>query len=171
MVPIIQAIGEKKLNANIVCVGSNKTDAGILERAEQCGFSHVSGDETELSKAMKAANVDLIVLIGYMKILSAQFVAEWRRKVINIHPSLLPRHAGLMNLKVHQAVIDSGDRETGCTVHYVEEVVDAGEVIIQLTCPVSANDSADSLKTKVQALEGDALINAIKKVSDASRRS
>ena len=78
-----------------------------------------------------------------------------------MHPSLLPKHAGLMDLAVHQAAIDDGDTESGCTVHFVNDIVDGGTVLVQKQCNVEPDDTALTLKTKVQALEGIALIEAI----------
>ena len=98
-----------------------------------------------------------LLSVGYMRILSAEFVTEWNNKVINVHPSLLPAFAGKMDLEVHQAVLD----ETGCTIHYVTPEVDEGPVLLQKKCAVLKNDTAESLKNRVQLLEGAALVEAI----------
>lgn len=167
---IIEAIETKRLPARIDVVISNKEEAYILSRAKAHGIKHeflsakgISRDvyDQALSECLKANEVDLLVLIGYMRILSSEFVKEWENKVINIHPSLLPAHAGLMDLAVHQAVIEAGEKETGCTVHYVTEKVDDGPILVQKTCPVYLNDDPQVLKERVQALEGEALIEAI----------
>jgi phosphoribosylglycinamide formyltransferase-1 len=84
-----------------------------------------------------------------MRILSAQFVSDWQNRIINIHPSLLPKHAGKMDLAVHQAVLDAHEKETGCTVHYVTDVVDEGPIILQKKCVVDENDTAETLKARV----------------------
>ena len=102
-----------------------------------------------------------MVLVGYMRILSVEFVSCWQNKIINVHPSLLPAFAGKMDKSVHQAVLESGLKETGCTIHYVTEHVDAGPILLQKTCPVLAADNADLLKSRVQQLEGEALIEVI----------
>jgi phosphoribosylglycinamide formyltransferase-1 len=101
------------------------------------------------------------VLIGYMRILSNQFVAQWNNKVINVHPSLLPAFAGGIDLDVHRAVLASGIKETGCTVHKVTTEVDGGPIVVQKACPVMVNDTIKTLKARVQALEGKALVEAI----------
>merc|ERR1712032_280207 len=96
-----------------------------------------------------------------MRILSPVFVSKWKGRAVNVHPSLLPKHARLMDLKVHESVLAAGDDESGCTVHLVDEVVDAGAVVVQPRCPVSSDDTAESLKKKVQALEAPALVTAV----------
>lgn len=152
-------------SARIVSVLSNKKDTGILEKAKQLNLPHFyfssHNFEKELDAHLIQNNIDLLVLMGYMKILSAAFVSRWKNKIINVHPSLLPKHAGLMNLSVHQAVLDAKEKETGCTVHWVIEKVDAGDVIVQKTCDVLPDDTAEILKERVQKLEVDALIEAI----------
>ncbi len=84
--------------------------------------------DQKISNILKEKKIDLIVLIGYMRILSDEFVETWENKIINVHPSLLPAHAGKMDLDVHRAVIDNKEKETGCTVHYVTKEVDAGRL-------------------------------------------
>jgi phosphoribosylglycinamide formyltransferase 1 len=171
---LVEAIDKKHLAASIELVISNKANAPILAKAAHFGiksvFANPKGLNREefdcyLSNILRQHRVDLIVLIGYMRILSAEFVLNWENKIINIHPSLLPAYAGLMDLKVHAAVLAAADRETGCTVHFVSEQVDAGPIIIQKTCPVGTNDTAELLKSRVQALEGKVLVEAIKKLS------
>jgi phosphoribosylglycinamide formyltransferase 1 len=170
MQAIIDAINQKQLSASINIVLSNKKDAYILERARlhhiEAVFvdpTHLSREEYDkkLSQLLRHYEVDIVILIGYMRILSAEFVAAWRNKIINVHPSLLPAFAGGMDSNVHQAVLNAGVKETGCTVHYVTEDVDAGPIIIQKKCSVLAEDTVESLKERVQKLEGEALIEAI----------
>ncbi|KTD12003.1 phosphoribosylglycinamide formyltransferase [Legionella gratiana] len=171
--PLVDAIKQKKLLASIELVLSNKEDALILQKAAHFGiksmFVNSQGlSRTEfdhcLSEILKQHHIELVVLIGYMRILSAEFVLAWNNKIINIHPSLLPAYAGLMNLDVHQAVLDAAEIETGCTVHYVTEEVDAGPIILQKKCPVNANDTPELLKARVQELEGAALVEAIQSI-------
>lgn len=170
MQAIIDAIQQKTLAASIKVVMSNKEDAYILERARQNnlnalfidpkGLSRDSYDQT-LSDKMRAFNVDFIVLIGYMRILSAVFVKNWENKIINVHPSLLPDFAGSMDCDVHAKVLAAKVKETGCTVHIVTENVDAGPILLQKKCDVLENDTIETLKKRVQTLEGQALIEAI----------
>lgn len=173
MLPIIRAIEEKKLPAQITLVLSNKADAVILENANKHGLNTVFLNPMSLnsaeydhliSKQMAENNVNLIVLIGYMRILSAPFVQQWQSKIINVHPSLLPAFGGGMDLNVHQAVLDAQVKETGCTVHFVTEEVDSGPILIQKKCAVLPDDSVETLKKRVQTLEGQALIEAINQI-------
>ena len=104
----------------------------------------------------------MVLLIGFMRILSRGFVSAWEGKIVNVHPSLLPKHAGGMNESVHQQVLDAKDKETGCTVHLVTTRVDEGPILVQKKCVVDPEDTVGSLKNKVQRLEGEAFIEAIR---------
>lgn len=171
MLTLIDAIKQKKLNASIDIVISNKQDAIILQNAakhhlpaefiEAKGLTREDYDK-KVTETLRQHHVDLVVLIGYMRILSAEFVSNWKNKIINVHPSLLPAFAGKMDLDVHRAVLESGVKESGCTVHIVTEEVDAGPIVVQKKCDVFVDDSPETLKARVQALEGVALIEAIK---------
>jgi phosphoribosylglycinamide formyltransferase-1 len=171
LVPIIEAIHKQSLAASIEMIVSNKQDAGILEKAKTFKLPHQFVDPNNvvkdnydkiLSDIFVGKAVDLIILIGYMRILSDAFVTTWRNKIINVHPSLLPKFAGGMDKNVHQAVLDAGEAESGCTVHVVTEEVDSGPILVQKKCVIEAGDTVLSLKDKVQLLEGQALIEAIK---------
>jgi phosphoribosylglycinamide formyltransferase 1 len=170
--PVIDAIEAGKLNATIVGVISNRKKSGILERAR----THALKDyfisakdkereefDREVSLLLVQLKADLILCIGYMRFLSKKFVNQWHGKVANVHPSLLPKHPGLMDLDVHQAVLDEGDTETGCTVHLIDEGIDSGPIFIQIKVAVTTSDTAETLKAKVQPLEGQAFIELIKK--------
>lgn len=168
---IIEAIKNKQLYAKIEVVISNKPDAYIVKRSKDNGLNVVviesknktrDGFDEEVLVELKKYPIDLILLIGYMRILSAPFVQAFKNRIVNVHPSLLPAFAGGMDLNVHAEVIKSGVRETGCTVHLVDEGVDTGKILIQKTCEVLPTDTAETLKTKVQKLEGEALIETIK---------
>lgn len=170
LLALIAAIQQKKLDAMINVVVSNKKEAFILEKArshhivsEFFDSSLLSREDydSQLSALFKKYEVDFIILIGYMRILSNAFISIWRNKIINVHPSLLPQFSGLMNKAVHQAVLDSGIKETGCTIHFVTEELDAGPILLQKKCFVSSEDTVESLKKRVQELEGEALIEAI----------
>ena len=115
-----------------------------------------------MSQILENKKIDLILLIGFMRILSSSFVEKWAGKIINVHPSLLPKHAGGMNKSVHESVLLSGDDKTGCTIHLVTKEVDSGPILLQLSCPVKKGDTAEDLKNRVQALEGRAFIQVIK---------
>ncbi len=158
------------LKAIIKVVISNKSNAFILKRAQKYDIPNyciLHSDKTReqfdgiVSAQFKKYNVELVLLIGFMRILSAKFCQEWDGRIINVHPSLLPKYAGGMDTNVHEEVIKNGDRESGCTIHFVTDTVDAGPVLIQKKCSVDKNDTPESLKLKVQELEGSAFIEAI----------
>ena len=168
---ILDAINNGQLDAEVSVVGSNRESAYILERAKNHGvpFFFISHKgkareafDREMTTVMQNYGVELVLLIGFMRILSVEFCREWRDRILNVHPSLLPKYAGGMDTNVHDEVIKNGDAETGCTIHFVTEKVDAGPILIQKKCNVTSDDTIESLKTKVQALEGDAFIEAIK---------
>ena len=167
---IIDAVDSCKLYATIEIVISNIPDAYILERAENNGIPHhclshfnKSREEfdNDISGLLKKFNVDLVLLIGFMRILSSKFCNEWKGRILNVHPSLLPKHAGGMDINVHEEVLKNGEKETGCTIHFVTNTVDGGPILIQKRCTVSKNETLQSLKSKVQKLEGQAFIEAI----------
>ncbi|GBG24838.1 Phosphoribosylglycinamide formyltransferase [Hondaea fermentalgiana] len=175
---LIDAIAQGWINAEISVVVSNKTDAYILQRARNHGIPAVRHgmkglkSRTEfdalVTGTLEEHKVDLVLLIGYMRILSDEFVARWQDKCLNVHPSLLPEFAGGMDLNVHQEVIDAGKKQTGCTVHLVTTELDGGPIVIQRRCDVLDSDDADILKARVQALEGPAFVEAVWKTTASS---
>tara|TARA_B100001113_G_scaffold347168_1_gene339115 strand:- start:1763 stop:2344 length:582 start_codon:yes stop_codon:yes gene_type:complete len=167
---IINAIELGILNAEINMVISNIQSAYILERANKhripnkfISDKNIGRDEFAniLTENFSRCNVDIILLIGFMKILSNKFCQEWKDKILNVHPSLLPKYAGGINNDVHKQVLLNNDNETGCTIHFVTEDVDGGPILIQKKCAVFKDDNVDSLKQRVQKLEGKAFIEAI----------
>ncbi len=163
LLTFIEAIAAKKISATIELVMSNKADALILERAREHGLrAHFENTEQKISEKLHAYNIELIILVGYMKILSGDFIKEWENKIINVHPSLLPAFAGKMSQDVHRAVLESKVKETGCTVHFVTEEVDAGPILIQKKCLVLPDDTVDTLKSRVQQLEKEALVESVR---------
>lgn len=177
MQAIIDAIACGELNATVEIVVSDKQDAFILERARRNGIPCHSIDgkgksrsefDQELSNVLKNFQIDVIVLIGYMRILSGEFVRQFKDRIINVHPSLLPAFAGGMDLNVHQAVLDARVAETGCTVHLVDQGVDTGKILLQKNCKVLKDDTSESLKKKVQILEGKALVEVLQSWNTAS---
>jgi len=168
---IIDSINQKKLYASVEVVISNTSNAYILERAASQNIpnyfiSHLSKTreqfDDEISTLLKKYKVDLVLLIGFMRILSTKFCKEWEMRILNVHPSLLPKYAGGMDTNVHEEVIKNSDTETGCTIHFVTETVDRGPILIQKKCSVDKNDTPETLKEKIQSLEGEAFIEAIK---------
>ena len=168
---IIDAKATGKLqNINIAIVISNKKDAFILQRANNANLETLFIDpenktreefDREVMKVLDEKQVDLVLLIGYMRFISKEFVDKWSRKVINVHPSLLPKFAGGMDKNVHQAVLDAKETETGMTIHYVDEGADSGEIILQKSCKIEPNETVDSLKEKVQKLEGEGFVEVL----------
>ena len=120
-----------------------------------------------ITAALQQARVDVVLTVGYMRIVSASFVQAWRGRLLNIHPSLLPAFAGLMDRQVHEAVLESGATESGCTVHQITEEVDAGPIVLQKRCPVLRDDTVDSLRERVQALENTAFVEVLRNWSIA----
>ena len=168
---ILDSIQADKLNAAVSIVLSNRKNAFILERAQNHNvpaffISHQGkkrGEfDAEMTQVLKNHNVDLVLLIGFMRILSDDFCRVWRDRILNVHPSLLPKYAGGMDMNVHEEVLKNNDKETGCTIHFVTDEVDGGPILIQKKCGVEPNDTAQSLKAKVQDLEGNAFLEAIK---------
>src|SRR3990167_6678758 len=168
---IINAIKKKKLNAKISLIISNKPAAGIVEKAikHKLPFAVIQnkGMNREEHNALlidelKKINPDLILLIGWMTILNPEFVKEYGNKTMNIHPSLLPAFAGRMDKDVHKAVLDSGIKKTGCTLHFITDKADEGPIILQETVLISKKETEDSLKKKVQKAEQRVLIKAVK---------
>jgi len=124
--------------------------------------------DAEMTAILKEHAVDLVLLIGFMRILSAKFCQEWQDRLLNVHPSLLPKYAGGMDTNIHENVLINGDTETGCTIHFVTDEVDAGPILIQKKCNVEPDETVDTLKTKVQKLEGMAFIEAIQLIQNNS---
>ncbi|MDA1060522.1 MAG: phosphoribosylglycinamide formyltransferase [bacterium] len=153
---------------------SNKEHCFALERAQEQGFKTIFIDpkdksreeyDYEIAEILEEEDIDLVVLVGYMRILSPEFVKKF--KIINVHPSLIPKFSGkdFFGQSVHQAVLASGETETGMTIHYVEEGVDTGEIILQKTCPIEESDTPETLKEKVQALEKKYYPEVIKQIA------
>ena len=162
---IIDEIKVGGINGTVKVVISNKEDAYGLERARLNDIEAVyETDEEKIIKILKENNVDLIVLAGYLKIITPKFVDEFRNKIINIHPSLIPSFCGkgYYGEKVHQGVIDYGAKVTGATVHFVDEGADTGAIIMQETVEVKQDDTAEVLAKRVLEVEHKILKRSIK---------
>ncbi|PCM46228.1 phosphoribosylglycinamide formyltransferase [Marinobacter sp. ANT_B65] len=157
---LIESSRERDFPGQIVAVGCNRPKAFALERAAQANvetfmvnhedFSSREEFDAALMAHILRHNPDLIVLAGFMRILTTDFVRAFRGRLINIHPSLLPRHTGL---NTHQRALDAGDRIHGVSVHFVTEELDGGPVIAQAEVAVVPEDTAETLAEKVQAKE------------------
>jgi phosphoribosylglycinamide formyltransferase-1 len=174
---VLDAIAYGELVAKVSVVISNNEKALILDRAKNHDIPAVfiphSGKtreefDNQMTAVLKKNQIDLILLIGFMRILSSDFCLEWQDRLLNVHPSLLPKYGGRVDTSVHEEVLKNGDAVTGCTIHFVTEDVDGGPILIQKKCDVVQNDTIDSLKTKVQALEGRAFIEAIQLIQKNS---
>lgn len=143
--------------ARITRVISNRPDAGALTRARKAGVpTTVLRDPDNASEILAAlADSDLVVLAGYLKLIPAAVVARFRRRMINIHPALLPDFGGpgMYGVRVHEMVLASGASESGATVHYVDEEFDRGPIIAQERVPVKPDDSAEQLAARVLEAE------------------
>ena len=157
---IIDACKQKKINGTIRAVFSNKADAFGLERAREASiaahaleasqFSSREAFDRELMQEIDAYAPDVVVLAGYMRILSPAFVSHYSGRLLNIHPSLLPKYPGL---HTHRQVLENGDEEHGTSVHFVTDELDGGPVILQAKIPVFEGDDEDDITDRVQAQE------------------
>lgn len=154
----------KMQGIELAIVISNKKNCYALQRAKEQGYKTVFINpknrtseqfDQKMLEILEKENVDLIVLVGYMRILTREFVKTFKDKIINVHPALTPKYCGkdFFGKSVHEAVLAAKEHETGMTIHYVEEGVDTGKIILQKKCPVLPNDTAETLKERVQALE------------------
>ena len=148
----------------VVLMIHNRKKCGAAKRAEKLGIPHVnikSVEEEQIIKLFQAWRVDLIVLAGWMRIISSQFIQAFPNKIINLHPSLLPKYKGLHAI---EQALNSGDDITGCTVHYVTEELDSGEIILQSEVPILPDDTIQSLSKVMQLREYEILPLAIQHV-------
>lgn len=153
--------------ARIVQVIASRPDAYALQRAAKAGIKGKVVKETgRLLSELASEDTDLIVLAGYMKVLEPAVIDAYRKRIVNIHPSLIPKYCGkgFYGKRVHQAVLDGGEKVSGATVHFVDEGVDTGEIILQREVPVEPGDTADTLAARVLKTEHVILAEGIKKV-------
>ena len=149
----------------LVKVISSKEGAFALERAAKAGIpTAVAKEQADVLNELKACGTELIVLAGYMKVLSEEIIKEYRNRIINIHPSLIPKYCGkgFYGIRVHNAVIAGGETESGATVHYVDEGVDTGEIILQRKVPVEPGDTPEDLAARVLKVEHVILAEGLK---------
>lgn len=157
---LIDAAMASDYPAQIVLVVSNNAEAGGLERAERAEIAtlvvnhkdYESRTEFEavIEQALEDEGAELICLAGFMRVLSEHFVRVWENKIINIHPSLLPKYRGL---NTHERALEAGDKQAGCTVHWVVPDLDAGPIIAQKTVPVHPQDTVETLAARVLVQE------------------
>ena len=171
---IIDSIESGKLPARIAAVISNVPGAPALERARRHGLPHQVVDHTHyhdriaferaLIETIDSSGAKLVCLCGFMRILTPQVVGHYSGRIINIHPALLPKFGGkgMYGHHVHQAVLEAGERVSGCTVHAVDAQVDHGAIILQRTVPVLPGDTPDTLAARVLEQEHIAYPEAVK---------
>ncbi|MDO8625623.1 MAG: phosphoribosylglycinamide formyltransferase [Candidatus Diapherotrites archaeon] len=177
---IIDAIESKQLNAKIGLVIANKPDAFILERAKKHAITGLFVDpksfpsreayDTHLALEMKKNGVQFVLCIGYNKIITKPLIDAFENRILNVHPSLLPAFAGKFDADVHQDVLDAGVKVSGATVHIVTKEVDAGPIVAQRAVSIEEGETRESLKSKVQAIEGEMLVDAIRKFAEGKVR-
>ena len=169
---IIDNIENKRLNCKIEYIIADR-DCYSLERGRKYNIKSVLLDKKEYGNKLSNEKnkvlenkVDLIVLAGYLSIIDKDFISDWNNKIINIHPSLLPKYGGkgMYGMKVHEAVIANKEKKSGCTVHFVDVDIDTGKILLQRKVDVSNNETPESLQKKVLKEEHQLLIEAIEKV-------
>ena len=169
MVAIVNAVATGEIpNSEVVVVISDKPDAAGLEKARERGVETVvverkgrsrNEHDAEIISELKSRNVDLICLAGYMRLLSRDFIEAFPNKIINIHPSLLPLFPGL---DAQKQALEKGAKVTGCTVHYVNEQLDAGPIILQRSVKVRDGDDTESLSARILEQEHKLYVEAVK---------
>ncbi len=174
---IHEAIVRGDLDAGIVCVISNRPNAPGIERARQWGHdAHVidhrafpsrAAHEEQVLRVLEVARPDFIALAGYMRLLSADFVARFPNRILNIHPSLLPSFPGV---DAQAQAVAHGVKVSGCTVHLVDENLDAGPILVQRAVEVRDDDTADSLAARILDEEHIAYVDALGKLSRGGYR-
>ncbi len=161
MQSVIDGVKSGQINGKVCLVITNKNDIVALDRAQSeniksetfklCDYASHELRDVAIRKSLELEKIDLIVLAGYLSIVTSEIINYYRGRIINIHPSLIPKHCGVgfYGMRVHESVIASGDRESGATVHYVDEGADTGEIIGQVVVNVLPCDTAKSLQERV----------------------
>ena len=152
---------QKHPAVEVACVLSNRKNAPVLEKAKERLIETIilSNDEAENASILlnftNKLGIDYVILAGYLRLIPAEFILKFNRKIINIHPSLLPKYGGkgMFGDNVHRAVLHSGDKETGITIHYVDLAFDEGEIIDQFKCDLVYNETIESIRSKIKSLE------------------
>jgi phosphoribosylglycinamide formyltransferase 1 len=173
---VVEACRSGPLAAHVGVVISNNASSGVLQFAQAAGIpaQHVGGDayaeeqvrDAAVLDALRAHGVDLVLLLGYMRLLGPRTTAAYRGRVLNIHPALLPKYGGkgMYGARVHEAVLAAGDAETGVTVHLVDEEYDHGAIVAQCRVPVAATDTVASLAARVLACEHEFLVETLRSI-------
>jgi phosphoribosylglycinamide formyltransferase-1 len=173
---IHEAVQSGVLDAQIVCVISNRPDAPGIQRAREYGYDAYTLDhktfpnravhEDAVLRVLERAQPDYIALAGYMRLLGATFIERWRNRIVNIHPSLLPSFPGI---DAQAQAIAHGVKVSGCTVHFVDEHLDAGPILVQRTVAVHDDDTAETLSARILAEEHAAYVEALQALAKGVR--
>jgi phosphoribosylglycinamide formyltransferase-1 len=174
---ILEACKSGRIPAEVVLVIAPSEGAPAVALAREMGAdvailnpsdSHFGAD---LVAILEAEGVGLLCLAGFMRLIPEEVVRFMPNRILNIHPALLPKFggSGMYGMRVHEAVIASGEKESGCTVHFVNEKYDEGEILLQMTCPVKPDDTPEALAARVLELEHECYVEAIRIVINAPR--
>lgn len=174
---LLEAAAAPDYPAEAGLVLSNRPDAGGLETAKGCGietatvphkdFASREAFERAMDETLRAHDIEIVALAGFMRVLTPWFVTRWHRRMINIHPSLLPKYPGL---NTHARAIETGDSEAGCSVHWVSEGVDEGDVIAQARVAVRPDDTPETLAARVLSEEHRLYPQALRRACEIIRR-
>jgi len=171
MVALVDAVRSGEIpDSEVVVVISDKADAGGLDKARERSIETVvierkkrtrEEHDAEIVAELQGRGVELVCLAGYMRLLSPEFVQAFPNRIVNIHPSLLPKYPGL---EVHERVLADGEKTSGCTVHFVDEGLDSGTIILQREVPVREDDTPETLAARILEQEHPAYIEAVKRI-------
>jgi phosphoribosylglycinamide formyltransferase-1 len=178
MVALIEAVKSGEIpDSEVAIVISDKPNAAGIDKAREWGVEAIvierrgrsrEEHDAEMITELLRRDVELVCLAGYMRLLSKDFIHAFPDKIINIHPSLLPAFPGL---NVQQQAIDAGVKTSGCTVHFVNEDLDAGPIILQRTVEVKDNDTAETLAARILDQEHGAYVDAVRRIVGGLRNS
>ncbi|HPD03126.1 MAG TPA: phosphoribosylglycinamide formyltransferase [Eubacteriales bacterium] len=176
---LIDGVNSGEIKAEMAAVIASSSKIFAVERAKihnipcfvmrKRDFSSLDAMYDEIIAILKERNVDLVVLAGYLTILTPNIIEAFRGRIINIHPSLIPKYCGMgfYGLKVHEAVVAAGEKESGATVHFVDEGADTGKIIRQERVPVYPSDTAETLAARVLEVEHRILRETVKQLVEA----
>lgn len=158
---IIRHFSRAGLPARVSLVVCDRRGAGVIERARRLGTEvmiverEIYSDGHALAELLEARGIGFIALAGYLRMVPSELIRRFGQRIVNIHPSLLPRHGGkgMYGMNIHRAVIAAGDTETGITIHHVSDEIDGGGIIFQARMPVGADDTPESVESRIHNLE------------------
>ncbi len=171
---IQEAIEKKLLDAKVEVVISNNSTAAVLGKAKEkkipnfvVNKNFCENEDLEITNLMKEHNVDYVFLSGFMKKIEKNLLTNFHNKIINSHPALLPKFGGkgMYGRYVHEAVINSNEKKSGCTIHFVNENYDEGEYLLQKSVPLVSNETVETLEEKIKELEQSAIVEVFLKLA------